>query len=227
MNWNQGGGHPPQGGGYPPQGGGYPPQGGGYPPQGGGYPPQGYQQPPPHGAYPQGGAGLPPARRVSPAVYVILWWIGLVGGGTMTGLALSDPKLTELVAVCWAPLLLGAIAFWVLIYKAWNAIQDGYARTTPGKAVGFLFIPLFNIYWLFIAIGSWGKEFNSFASRHGVGFRASEGLFVAHCVFSIIPILSIISLITGTSVILQFCRGINAVADRQAGGLPIATAHQR
>ena len=174
------------------------------------------------------GGGLPPARRVSPGLYVVLWWLGLVGGGVTTGLALSDPKLTELAAVCWAPLLLGAIAYWVLIYKAWSAIQDGYARTTPGKAVGFLFIPLFNIYWLFVAIGSWGKEFNAFGSRRGVvGFRASEGLFVAHCVFAIIPILSIIALITGTSVIVQFCRGINAVADRQAGGLPIATAHQR
>jgi hypothetical protein len=178
-------------------------------------------------SYPQG-AGLPQIRRVSAGLYLFLWWLGLLGGGVMTGIAVTDPKLTELVAVCWAPLLICAIAFWVLIYKAWSAIQDGQARTTPGKAVGFLFIPLFNIYWLFIAIGSWGKEWNAFASRRGVvGFRASEGLFVAHCVFSIIPVLSIIALITGTSVILSFCRGINAVADRQAGGLPIATLHHR
>lgn len=172
--------------------------------------------------------GLPQVNRVAPALYVILWWIGLVGGGAMTGLAMTDPKLTELMAVCWAPLLIGAIAFWVLIYKAWSAIQDGQARTSPGKAVGFLFIPIFNIYWLFVAIGSWGREFNAFAGRRGVvGFRASEGLFLAHCIFSIIPILSVVSLFTGTGVILQFCRGVNAVADRHAGGLPIATAHQR
>jgi len=25
----------------------------------------------------------------------------------------------------------------VLLYKAWKVIQDGYARTSPGKAVGF------------------------------------------------------------------------------------------
>ena len=221
MSWNQGGGHPPQGGGYPPPG--YPPPG--YPPPG--YPPPGY--PPPGGYGPPGyspqGAGLPQVRRVSPGLYLTLWWIGLVGGGVMTGLAVSDPKLTELVAVCWAPLLIGAIAFWVLIYKAWAAIQDGHARTTPGKALGFLFIPIFNIYWLFVALGSWGKEFNSFAGRRGVvGFRASEGLFVAHCVFSIIAVLAPIALFTGTGVILQFCRGINAVANRQVGGVPIATA---
>ncbi|HEU5059009.1 MAG TPA: hypothetical protein VFU21_20895 [Kofleriaceae bacterium] len=182
--------------------------------------------PPPHHPYPQHG-GLPPARRVSPGLYLVLWWVSLLGGGAMTGLAVTDPKLTELVAVCWLPLLIGAIAFWVLIYKAWSAIQDGQARTTPGKAVGFLFIPFFNIYWLFVAIGSWGKQFNAFGARHGVPWRASEGLFVAHCIFSLVPVLAIISLITGTSVILQFCRGINAIADRQAGGLPIATAHQR
>lgn len=191
----------------------------------GGYPPQGY--PPPHG-YPPQGAGLPQVRRASAGLYLTLWWIGMVGGGVMTGLAVSDPKLTELVAVCWAPLLVGAIAFWVIIYRAWGAIQDGHARTTPGRALGFLFIPIFNIYWLFVAIGSWGKEFNAFAQRRGiVGFRASEGLFIAHCVFSIVAVLAFISLFTGTGVILQFCRGINAVADRQAGGLPIATAQPR
>ncbi len=192
--------------------------------QGGDHPPQGAY---PQSAYPQG-AGLPEVGRVSPVLYLILWWIGLVGGGVMTGIAFTDPKLTELVAVCWAPLLIGAIAFWVLIYKAWSAIQDGRARTTPGKAVGFLFIPLFNIYWLFVAIGSWGKEFNAFAERRGVvGARASDGLFVAHCVFSIVPVLSAIALFTGTGVILQMCRGINAVANRHAGGVPIATAHRR
>src|SRR5215472_4189380 len=48
--------------------------------------------------------------------------------------------------------LYGGIALLVLIYQMWQSIQDGHARTTPGKAVGFLFIPFFNLYWMFQAV---------------------------------------------------------------------------
>jgi hypothetical protein len=247
----QGGGYPPQqGGGYPPQqGGGYPPQqGGGYPPQQGGYPPappQGYAQPgqPQQGGYqPQQGyqqgyqphqgyqpqGNLPSVKRVSPGLYITLYLVGLIGGGVMTGLAVSDPALSELVMVCWAPLLIAIIAFWVLLYKAWAAIQDGYTPVSPGKALGFMFIPLFNIYWMFIGIGSWGREFNSFAERQRiVGFTASPGLFLAHCIFTLVPFGAVITLFTGPAILMQFCRGINSVADRHAGGLPIAHVHHQ
>jgi len=41
--------------------------------------------------------------------------------------------------------------FNTVVYKAWEAIQNGHARTSPGKAVGFLFIPCFSLYWMFPA----------------------------------------------------------------------------
>ena len=46
----------------------------------------------------------------------------------------------------------------------WAAIQDGYARTTPGKAIGFMFIPFFNIYWMFQAIWGYSKDYNNFSN---------------------------------------------------------------
>ena len=39
----------------------------------------------------------------------------------------------------------GGVVNVVLWYKAWAALQDGHARTTPGKAVGLLFIPFFTV----------------------------------------------------------------------------------
>jgi hypothetical protein len=169
-----------------------------------------------------------PVKRVATGLYLTIFWVGLVAGGAMTGLAVSDSKVEELLMVSWAPLLLSIIATWVLLHKAWGAIQDGHARTTPGKALGFLFIPLFNIYWLFIAIGSWGTEFNSFADRQRVsGHRASPGLFMAHCILSLIPFGAAITIFTGTAILVQFCRGINAVAEHQSPSLPTAVARQR
>jgi hypothetical protein len=55
-------------------------------------------------------------------------------------------------------LIVQSIYTFVILWKMWSSIQDGNARTTPGKAIGFLFIPFFNIYWIF---------------KRGVAFRAT------------------------------------------------------
>ena len=57
------------------------------------------------------------------------------------------------------------IVFVILIYKMWKAIPAAYARTTPGKAVGFLFIPVFNLYWWFQALWGWSRDWNAYAAR--------------------------------------------------------------
>lgn len=55
--------------------------------------------------------------------------------------------------------LLGAVpgiyqmVIWlVLLYKAWASIQDGQTPVSPGKAAGFLFIPFYNLCWVFRAV---------------------------------------------------------------------------
>jgi hypothetical protein len=55
-----------------------------------------------------------------------------------------------------------AVLSLILLFKYWQINQDGYSKTTPGKAVGFLFIPLFNIYWAFIAYGGLAGDQNQF-----------------------------------------------------------------
>ena len=233
-------GQPPQG--YPPQQGGYPPQPQyqqpqpGYPQQAPsqqpqpGYPPQPqYQQPqpgyPPQQQYQQPPGQAPRVSRVSTGLYVTLFLIPALASGAMGAMFASSPgHVDELLPFIPVPLVFAMIVHCVLLHKAWSAIQDGITRPTPGKAVGFLFIPLFNIYWLFVAIGGWGKAFNGFAQRNHVQHRAPEGLFLTHCILSIIPFLSAIALFTGIACLVQYCRGINAVADRNVPQLPQAVA---
>ncbi len=40
----------------------------------------------------------------------------------------------------------------VFIYRVWKSIPREFARTTPGKAVGLLYIPFFWLYWQFVAL---------------------------------------------------------------------------
>jgi GYF domain 2 len=81
---------------------------------------------------------------------------------------------------------IAAIAFFaVLLYKMWKVIQDGHARTTPDKAVGFLFIPFFNLYWAFVAIRGLAVDLDSYVRRHRAGMdteRAPTTLALVSCI---------------------------------------------
>ncbi len=73
------------------------------------------------------------------------------------GAVLAILYLVEIIMMCF---------FW---HAAWRTIQDGNARTTPGKAIGLMFIPLFNLYWAFVLIAGFAKDYNAFCRRHGIG----------------------------------------------------------
>ena len=78
------------------------------------------------------------------------------------------------------PRLSAVVVMMVLIYRLWQAIQDGHARTSPGKAIGFLFIPAFNFYWLFQVFWGFSRDYNRFVSRHSLpASKLPEGLFLA------------------------------------------------
>jgi hypothetical protein len=54
-------------------------------------------------------------------------------------------------AISYVCLIPGVVFNCLILHRGWKAVQDGKAQTTPGKAVGFLFIPFFNLYWGFVA----------------------------------------------------------------------------
>lgn len=152
--------------------------------------------------------------RVSAGLYVGSWWLGLASGVGLTLVAVNRPALAELFWICWAPFLVSAASFLLLLYKAWDAIRDGVTRITPGKAIGYLFIPVFNVFWLFVAVGGWPGAFNAFAARQRLeSFKASRALFVCHCAFLLLPVV-ILTPVTGTMLMAQLAAGINAVADQ-------------
>ncbi len=95
--------------------------------------------------------------------------------------------------------IISTIIGYVLLYKAWQAIQDGKPRTTPGKAVGFLFIPFFNLYWMFIAYWGWAKDCNAYISSKGLSLSPlPEKLYLA---FPIILLCSGIPYVTAATAL--------------------------
>jgi hypothetical protein len=121
--------------------------------------------------------------------------------------------------MAWLPMMYGAVVVLVLFYKMWAAIQDGHARTTPGKAVGFLFIPLFNLYWAFQAIWGFAKDYNAYLIRHSVNApKLPEGLFLAYVILvlcAVIPLLglllALVNFVILIIMVMKICDAINAL----------------
>lgn len=63
----------------------------------------------------------------------------------------------------------------MFLYSFWKSIPSNIARVAPGYAVGFLFIPLFWLYWVFIAFIGGANDMNkAFKLYQRVGAQLGE-----------------------------------------------------
>ncbi len=146
-------------------------------------------------------------------LFAVFWWIGY--------------PLTVLPPVpVGVPLLIAAIVFdCIILYRHWWLLQGHGARTTPGKAVGFGFIPFFCFYWWFIAYAGLANDNNAYMDKAGIQrVKMSCGLALAMCIVGIIssfitwvPIVSIFiaipEMIIGFLFTLQMKNAILAIMD--------------
>jgi hypothetical protein len=112
-------------------------------------------------------------------VWVIAWWVvGVV-------LTLFSPDLAITAAV------LAQIGFLILLYQAWASIQDGHTGVSASRAIGLLFVPVFNLYWVFVALRGFATAFNVYVDRHGLAIKKLEpGLFTLVAVYAVLELPS-------------------------------------
>jgi hypothetical protein len=100
-------------------------------------------------------------------------------------LILSIVPLLNLAAI---PLHVLALVFWYIhLHRLWSAIPESSRSTSPGKAVGFLFIPCFNLYWVFRAYVSLVSDITRVS-----GSRGPEGLAISLAILHILSVLAFI-----------------------------------
>lgn len=78
----------------------------------------------------------------------------------------------------------GAICVLAVLYWLWSQVPSCYASTKPGNAVKFLFIPIFNIIWVFIAYYGLSKSLNKTLENEGSNQRVSERLVLIVCILT-------------------------------------------
>ncbi len=98
-------------------------------------------------------------------------------------------------------MIAGSVFKLMFVYKAWNQIQDVRVRTSGGKAVGFLFIPFFNLYWAFVAFVGLTEDINRYMNQRKIpGPRSSPGLAITSYIFmllTLIPYIGLLFLVIG------------------------------
>ena len=116
------------------------------------------------------------------------WWcVGIVAfaifGNGILLIKLNYVSLIYFVLVNF-PLVLVVIPKFMLLHRFWKVIQFGDAETSPGRAVGFLFIPFFSFYWLYKSYFNLAKGLNKFIDQYlSKAFRkAHEWLALAYCI---------------------------------------------
>lgn len=109
-----------------------------------------------------------------------IWFAWLLGAGLpLCLLCIGIPAV-----------IAGTVIHYILLYRFWLLIQDGNARTSPGKAVGFCFIPFFNIYWIYVAIVGLSQDMNRYCDeRNIITPRISEGLVLTWYILSLVSMI--------------------------------------
>lgn len=105
-------------------------------------------------------------------------------------------------------LLVSSIVYTViLVYRCWNILPEEFRETTPGRAVGFLFIPVFNLYWSFVAYPGLARGYYRYGkSINSPEFKDISGLGNGYATLSVCcAIVPFISNITALNILLKLC----------------------
>jgi hypothetical protein len=94
----------------------------------------------------------------------------------------------------------------VVIYKMWASISDGnHARMSAGKAIGFLFIPFFNLYWLFQVWGGFPTDYNNYIERHRLNISPlGSGIYTAYPVLIVLSVIPFLNILTSLAAVFVF-----------------------
>ncbi len=166
--------------------------------------------PAPAGSGNMNAAGLSGLQKkpINPKLYTILFWGGAflaLAGAVMVAIAQSSGTLTAFtfLPMAFGVLLAGgtSVYFFMVLFRCWALLEGSTAKITPERAVGFLFIPFFNFYWIFRAIKDLADAMNEFIEANNlpvkkISVKLSLAASVAF-ILNAVPILGPISVLGG------------------------------
>ena len=182
---------------------------------------------------------IPTVNRTSFGTYLtcLLGGLGLIFLGSMLlgvnakAVAESESANVGSIAMPLILIVLGAIVLivssiiqFIAIYRVWAILQPGGGSVSPGQAIGFLFIPIFNSIWIIIILCKLPGEWNTIVSRYTNTVEAPRlSIGIAICAF-LVPLIGQILWMNEISKAINFMsaaqfRTTNQQTPTQGGGI--------
>jgi DNA-directed RNA polymerase subunit RPC12/RpoP len=178
---------------------------------------------------------------VSSTTFSVLYWLGSIGAAVGYGILVAVSAQNQQNPNEFTPAMGGALALLLVsascvlaayiisvvkIYRAWDLIQplkridrSEAELTSPGLAVGLLFVPFFNFYWNFKAIHGLATKANKYMMISGIKAQPmKEGLAQTYCILVICSIIPCLGALTGLANAVIYYLVILDV-DRMRGGI--------
>ncbi len=156
----------------------------------------------------------------------VLFVFGMGGLAALANSAAQQPSFNATLGLGMCVFMVGAIALCVgmifgciLHYRCWATMQGATTRTTPGKAVGFLFIPFYNLYWIFVSYHGLAVDINAYldANRGIKAPRVPAGLVLATMIIylcTMVPLLGYLCMLVSVPL---FFVSIKSLKDAVVG----------
>jgi len=123
-------------------------------------------------------------------------------GSVLAGVADNpDDTIATIGALIMMGVIPAIIAYFALVLvwigKSWGMLPPMARMTqsgrivTPGQAVGFLFIPFFNLYWYFVVSMGLCEALNRQLAAYGSPKRAPRGLALTAAIVQVIPYVNL------------------------------------
>ena len=129
----------------------------------------------------------------------------------------TDYALASYAILAW---IVSCVPWSMMHYSCWKALPGKYRATTPGRALGFLFIPLFNFYWPFVSFPSLATGFNALKrERPDLAIRNRTGVGIAYATMTVLSFPLALNhpgwacLISVTDLVLTFVFYLGIVAN--------------
>jgi hypothetical protein len=147
---------------------------------------------------------------VKPVGNILLYLLPMIFGviSILLGIILLFDRYNEeeaLAVVGFGVLimLIASIYFLMILYRLWSYTISQSRKLglnpsieSPAKAVGFLFIPLFNYYWIFIAYGKLAKDLNAIAEKKGFARGMPDIIGVLVALFMLLGLIPFLGYLT-------------------------------
>jgi hypothetical protein len=136
--------------------------------------------------------------------WFMVFWICLAVSIPLSFMAAGIPLSIMAAGISLSIIVIGlggiiaAVVFQCFIlHRLWSLVPRAKAQTTPGRAVGFLFIPFFNFYWNLVAFHGLAEALNAETKRASITDKeVNEGLTLTYCILlccTMIPYLKILA----------------------------------